>query len=72
MNCRKDQSLIKKHQEDTVVLEVLLQTLDIDNETTLPKEVIDMNVVDMMITVIIVIIIDHLEGKFKNKLKFKK
>ena len=48
--------------------EALLQTLDIDNETTLPKEVIDMNAVDMMITVIIVIIIDHPEGKFKNKL----
>lgn len=71
MNCRKGQSLIKKHQEDTVAQEALLQTLDIDNETTLSKEVIDMNAVDMMITVITVIIIDHPEGKFKNNLKMK-
>ena len=72
MNCQKDQSLIKKRQEDTVAQEAQLQTLDIDNETILPKEVIDMNAVDMMITVIIVIIIDHPEGKFKNILKLKK
>ena len=71
MNCRKDQSLIKKHQEDIVVQEVLLQTLDTDNETTLPKEVIDINAVDMMITIIVItiIIIDHPEGKFKNKIQ---
>ena len=50
---------------------MLLLTLDIDNETTLQKEVIDMSAVDMMITVIIVVIIDHPEGKFKNKLKLK-